>query len=111
MCQSQVPVEKYPARPINECEIDTDCTTNGAHKCCGTDTSGIRKCVLPANPMNPVVGQVDLDPNQSDLDLSQSNLGLGQSDLDLSQFDLNLSQSNVGLGQSRLDLSLIPPGM
>jgi len=42
-----VPVEKWPATPINECDTDENCP-NSAHKCCGTDTSGIRKCVNPA---------------------------------------------------------------
>ena len=43
----QVPVEKYPETPVNECEIDTNCTADVQHKCCPTDTMGIRKCVAP----------------------------------------------------------------
>jgi len=42
----KVPVEHYPEVPVNQCEIDDDCLTP-IHKCCGTDTSGIRKCVNP----------------------------------------------------------------
>lgn len=42
-----VPVEKYPETPVNECEIDESCTSNPRHKCCGTEVSGTRKCVLP----------------------------------------------------------------
>ena len=42
----KVPVEKYPETPINECETDDNCS-NATHKCCDTDTHGIRKCVAP----------------------------------------------------------------
>jgi len=42
-----VPVEKYPDTPINQCDTDDNCS-NPVHKCCGTDTMGIRKCVNPA---------------------------------------------------------------
>jgi len=42
----KVPVEQYPAEPVNQCDIDTDCTDPN-HKCCGTEVSGIRKCVSP----------------------------------------------------------------
>jgi len=40
-----VPVEYRGEEPINRCEIDAEC--KDSHKCCDTDTSGIRKCVLP----------------------------------------------------------------
>jgi len=43
----KVPVENYPNVPINECDIDTDCTAVSNHKCCGTTYASTRKCVLP----------------------------------------------------------------
>jgi len=48
----KVPVEQYPTRPINECDIDTDCA-NAAFKCCGTVYDVIRKCVAPRTPAMP----------------------------------------------------------
>jgi len=42
----EVPVEQYPVRPINECDIDGDCS-HTAHKCCGTTYESTRKCVMP----------------------------------------------------------------
>jgi len=42
----EVPVEQYPVKPINDCDIDGDCSDT-AHKCCDTEYGAIRKCVIP----------------------------------------------------------------
>ena len=44
---------------ISECEIDNDCGDN--NKCCGSEFSGISKCVFPASPEDPTEAPFEYD--------------------------------------------------